>query len=167
MKQWFLNLSLRERVMVAGAALSVLGFALYTLVWSPLLANNATLSQRVTAQRAELAWMRNAAVEVQGLRAGMTPGRSTSTATATGTSLLSHIAATARTHHLDGALSRIQPDGDTGVRLWLDNAPFDQMLPWLDGLVRGQGVVIHRLSLERQTTPGRVDARIWLKTAGK
>lgn len=166
MKHWFLNLSLRERVMVAGAGLTVLGFVLYSLVWSPLLASNAALSQRVTAQRAELAWMRNAAVEVQRLRAGMAPGRSAPATATTGTSLLSHIAATARTRHLDGALSRIQPDGDTGVRLWLDNVPFDQMLSWLDGLAREQGVVIHRLSLERQTTPGRVDARIWLKLAG-
>lgn len=170
MKTWFIGLSVRERVMVLLAAITVVGFILYTMVWSPLLTRNTTLESRVNAQRAELAWMRRAAAEVQRLRAGMGraqgEGHATSTDKGAGASLLSQIAATARTHHLDGALSRIQPEGTTGVRLWLDNAPFDQILPWLDGLVRRQGVVIHRLTLERQSTPGRVDARVWLKVKG-
>jgi general secretion pathway protein M len=44
-------------------------------------------------------------------------------------------------------LSRIQPDGDTRLSLSLASAKPQAFFTWLDGLERGQGLVVERLNV--------------------
>lgn len=55
---------------------------------------------------------------------------------------------------------RFQPEGDTSLRLWIEEAPFDGLMKWVAGL--GQlGITLDQLDVDRlDGQPGLVDARI-------
>lgn len=160
MKTWFETLSTRERymVIVGGAALFL--FVLYLLVISPILQRADAVQARLAAQQSELAWMRQAAAEIQALRgqAGATVARGD------GASLLSLIERTARSGQLAPAVRRVQPDGEHGVRIWLENAAFDDLLRWLHQLSADHGIALSEIGLDRQQQPGRVNARLFLES---
>lgn len=162
MKAWWNGLNPRERMslLVGGAVLLL--FILYVGVWSPLQGNLRQLETRAADQRAQLAWMRGAAAEVRQLRAqGGAP-----VATG-GASLLTVVDRSARQGGLGGALQRVEPDGDTAVRVWLNQAPFNDLLAWLEGLGRKQGVTVSRIAIEHGDKDGLVNVRATLERAAR
>lgn len=160
MRAYFENLSKRERYMVIGAGAALLVFLLYILAWSPLVNRAQTLERRVHAQEQELAWMRQAAAEVQRLRGGSAPAQA-----ARSESLLSLIERTARERGLSGAVRRVQPEGQSGARIWLEGAAFDDLVLWLHQLSSNYGVRISEASVDRQPQPGLVNARLLVEGA--
>ncbi len=75
-------------------------------------------------------------------------------------SLLSIANASAKSFNLN--FKRFQPEADTGLRLWLEAAEFDQILRWLATL-EARGVVLDQLDIDRlEKQNGMVDARILL-----
>ncbi len=159
MRAYFENLSKRERYMVVAAALVLLVFLFYVLVWRPIGTRAEALQQRVQGQEKALAWMQQAAVEVKRLRGGGTPTQ------ARNESLLSLIERTARERGLSGAVRRVQPEGQHGARIWLEAAGFDDLVLWLHQLADTYGVRISEASVERQPQPGLVNARLLVEGA--
>ena len=80
-----------------------------------------------------------------------------------GRSLLSVTDGSARTAGLGDALKRVEPDGSTGVRVWLEGAPFDSVIGWLRVMSSSYGVDVDSASIERTATAGRVNARLSLQ----
>lgn len=160
LRQWWEQRNERERWLIAlgGGLLAVV--VPYVAFWEPLVERTATLEAEVAEQREDLAWMRRAAREIEAQRgedegAGepITDDRS----------LLSVVDRSARRSGLEDALSRVQPeDGDT-VRVWMDDAPFDDLVSWLDALQRTSGVRVDSMSVERTRQDGIVDARLTLE----
>lgn len=159
MKAWWDGLELREQRLVAGGAAALLLFLLYAAVWAPLQSTRARLTTQAEEQRATLRGMQLRAAEIRQLSA-----RSAGRRPATGQSLLGLIDQTARAQHLADAVKRVQPDGTNSVRVWLENAAFDDVMRWLGTLEQRHGVVIDTLNVERGELPGRVAARLTLKT---
>lgn len=161
MKEWFLSLAPRERLMVSiGAGILALAL-LYLLAWLPLASHTARLEQSVAEQRGLKQWMQGAAAEARQLRG---------TAAATGggdagRSLLAVVDETAKRSKLGPAVKRIQPDGQDLVRVSLEQAPFDDVVAWLAGLQQAQGVSVVDATVDRQSASGLVNARITLKRA--
>lgn len=158
MREYFENLSQRERylVIVAGTALVI--FLLWALLWRPMMASAKDVQQRVAAQESELQWMRQAAAEARVLRGAAGAG-----AQASGGSLLSLVERTARQGRLAPAVKRVQPDGEQGVRIWLENASFDDLLVWLHQLATAHGVALSEVAVERQQAAGIVNGRLLLE----
>lgn len=159
MKQYWQNLQERERRLVIAGAVVLALLLLYAAVWSPFQDHVRSTRERVAAQQETLAWMQQAAAEINRLR-GRTPS-----ARPTGASLLTVTDQVARAQGLTEALQRVQPDGQKGVRVWLEGAAFDSVLRWLDTLVARHGVTVSSFTVEAGAAPGQVNARIVLEEA--
>ena len=77
-----------------------------------------------------------------------------------GSSIINRITTSAKPFGMD--IKRFQPEGETGLRLWLEQAEFDQLLRWLAALEKQQ-LSIEQLDIDRvKDRPGLVDVRILL-----
>ncbi|HAO33650.1 MAG TPA: type II secretion system protein M [Candidatus Competibacter sp.] len=155
MKAWWDGISNRERALVAGGALSMLLLLFYLAIWQPFQANHRRLRQNVAEQRADLAWMRQAAAEVKRLNAA-------AARPADNRSLLTLVDQTARAAGLGAALKRVAPQGDDKLSAQLDAVEFDKLVPWLGVLEHDHRVSLVSFSADRTETPGLVNARIVL-----
>ncbi|WP_018954747.1 type II secretion system protein GspM [Thioalkalivibrio sulfidiphilus] len=157
MKAWWEGLTQRDRriLMVGGALLCLL--LPYMLIWQPLHDRAERLERTLVAQRADASWMQQAAAQ---LRATAATGR---TATPAGQSLLGLIDRTVREGQLGGTVRRVQPEGANTVRVWLEDAPFDELMIWLGTLETRHGIRATSLVVDRQAAPGRVNARLTLE----
>lgn len=160
MKEWFMGLAPRERLMVSVAAGAVALVLVYLLAWMPLAARTAHLEQGVAEQQALKQWMQRAAAEARQLR-----GSAVAASGNQGHSLLAVVDETAKQAKLGPAVKRIQPEGQDLVRVSLEQAPFDDVVTWLAGLQQSQGVRVVDATVDRQATTGQVNARITLKKA--
>ena len=155
-KVWFNQLQPRERQLVLVAMLVFAIFLPYQLIWSPLLNRADRLQQQVNQQTAQLQWMRNALREIPQLQGGS--GNKSSA------SLLSVVEQTANQGKLRSSIRKIQPEGEQGVRIWMDNAGFDDVLMWLEQMKKQAGIEVVDMSAERQAESGRVNLRLLLET---
>ncbi|MFH7320074.1 type II secretion system protein GspM [Desulfurivibrio sp. D14AmB] len=139
--------------------LGLLGLLLiWLLLLSPLNASRATLAREIAAKEQELLWMRAAAAEVrqfQSATAGVGGGG--------GGSPLAVIDTSARQLGLGQAMQRVEPVGGREVRVWLENAVFDDLLRWLVQLEAGHGIQVAEIVVEPgRTASGLVNARLTL-----
>ena len=164
MKAWFAALAPRERAMViAAAVVALLGLG-YIALWEPLAGGVVRLEQSVQAQRELKQWMQQSAAEVQRLRSSSGGAATPSSSPDEGPrSLLSVTDETVRQANLGPSVRRIEPDGDTLVRVVLEQASFDDVMIWLGTLQRSYSVSVVDLAVDRQEQVGRVSARITLK----
>ena len=72
----------------------------------------------------------------------------------------------AKRSQLGTALKRVEPDGAHGVRVWLEQAPFDDMIRWLGELKNNSGVRITSVTVDQQGAAGLVNARLMLEEGG-
>jgi general secretion pathway protein M len=157
---WLNGLDPRERNLVIFGAVAVICLLIYALGWDPLVKETESLRKRNQEQQALVAWMQNAAQEVKQLRRmSGAPAHLPQ-----GQSLLTTIDRTAKTTRLAGAMKRVQPDGDNRVRVWLEDAGFDDVMKWLNNLEQRQGVVVVSSVFEAKDQPGHVDGRLVFET---
>jgi general secretion pathway protein M len=55
-------------------------------------------------------------------------------------------------------LKRFEPDGD-GLRIWLEDAVFDDAIRWLEELNQKHNIQIKQINVERSEDSGLVDLR--------
>lgn len=163
LRAYWSGLQPRERRILAAGATALVLMLLYALVWDPYTTNVQRLRETVREQRALLTWMGQAAQEVKQLRGA---GAGSAPASTDGRSLLAVTDSSARQAGLGDAVSRVEPDGERSVRVWLDKAAFNDVAKWLDQLREQYAVVVDGAVAERSDTPGRVDVRVVLKEAG-
>jgi len=160
MREWFENLQPRERlILVVGVVVSVL-VLLYAGVWYPLQRDLQRLERSVAEQNQNVTWLRTAAQEVRQLRSSTTR-RQVSSAP-----LLTLVEQSARQAGLGATLSRVEPQGNSQARVWLEAAPFDAMVVWLGQLRASQGITVESVVLDPQKDRGVVNARLVLERGG-
>lgn len=159
MKAWWEHLGVREQWLVGGGTILMLLILVYVLIWEPFQSSHRRLQQRVAEQRADLAWMGQAAQEVQRL----SNNAGAAQLQADGRSLLTRVDQAARAAGLGPALKQITPQGDDKLNARLDVVEFDKLLPWLGALEREHRITLINLSVERTETTGRVNARVILQ----
>ena len=161
MKDWWFSLQSRERRTLALGGGALLLILLYVGLWEPFQQRHAALTARVAEQQQTIAWMEQAAAQVEQLRGqGARP-----VADRGGQSLMTLLDSSARSSGLADSLKRVQPESDDSVRVWLEGVSFDGMLGWLDQLIARQGVVVDSLVVERGKAEGRVDVRAVMRDA--
>jgi general secretion pathway protein M len=158
MKDWFYSLQPRERLMVTGCAAVIMLALVYSLIWAPIAERRAQLAINVEAQREVLAWMRQASRQVQEAR------RNNPIATVNDTrSLLSIVDSSATQAGVRNSIQRMEPEGDRGVKLSMENADFDATIQWLGALKRSHNVDVVSATISPNDTPGQVDTHLSLQ----
>lgn len=159
MKEWFNNLAQRERQMVISASVLIILFVIYQL-WSSFNSHVGKLQDRVDNQQNIQSWMQQASDEVRQLRgAGATGARPKGKQL-----LLGLIDRSAKENQLGASLQKVQPEGQQGVRVWLEKAAFDNIVIWLDTLQFKHGLVITDVSVDSQDITGTVNARVLIES---
>lgn len=155
-RERFLALSLRERILVGMAALAVVLTLLFLLIWEPL-------GKGVERLRADVSTMQELVADLSQARALVLSGRGgIGVIQGQGRSLLSIADQTGKENGLGEAITRMQPEGDATVRVWLEQADFVSLLRWLNALENTYGVSVVEAAVDRETQPGLVRARLGL-----
>jgi len=158
MKEWFAGLEPRERQLIIGAGIILLIMLLYLVVWEPISKDNEVLRSSYQNSQQLLEWMEDAAEEARALQEKIKA--SGPTGDSANQSLLGVIDRTAKRDKLGPSVKRVQPDGKTGARVWLENAVFNDMIKWLENLQHKEGVRLVNTVIEKQDVSGLVNARL-------
>lgn len=145
MKTWWMQLAARERRLVAFGAAVLAGGLIYALIWHPLAQDIARNEARVAQQRADLAWMQQAALRMRALQSQ--PGRKTPPAIA-GQPLGAVLHANLRAQGLDSAVDERAQAENGSIRVTFKRVPFDALLRCLAGL-QAAGVQVQTFDLDR------------------
>lgn len=158
LKERWQQLAPRERMLLGIAAGVVAALLAWLLIWQPLFGSTARLREEVADQRELLHWLQAIEPEVQQLR-----GQRSRPGAGSGGSLMSLVDQTSNANGLKPFVTRIQPEGDKEVRVWLEQAPYDEVMRWLIALEMDGGVRIVEFSVTRGPSPGLVGARVNLQ----
>lgn len=155
-KAWLAQLAPRQRLaLLTGLVLGAMILG-YLLLLDPIFRARDELRVSVRQQEQELAWMRDAAREVRRLTGA-------DSAAAPEGSPLAAIDAIARQLGLGTALKRVEPGGRDEVRIWLEDAPFDELMRWLALLQGNHGISAGEVVVEpSRSGTGLVNARLTL-----
>jgi len=156
LKQRFDALSSNDRIALSLLSLFVAAlFVVYMLILpAHRFANDAADQHQQSAEL--LAWMQanEAAARV------LAPQPAVKTTLATGQSILSLASQQAQANNI--SFKRFEPFAEGGLRIWLDNVPFNNMLQWLTQLQENYGVQVNQLSVDRSKGAGTVTAKLEL-----
>tara|TARA_R110002167_G_scaffold26589_4_gene91557 strand:- start:426 stop:941 length:516 start_codon:yes stop_codon:yes gene_type:complete len=61
-------------------------------------------------------------------------------------------------------LKRFEPSGESEIKVWVEDAPFDKIMVWLTTMKRTLNVKVDQISVERSDGPGLVSARLTLSS---
>ncbi len=158
-KQWFNSLPSKEQWMVSATGLLIMVTLFYLIVWEPIHIGLETEQQKQHSQKEILLWMQQAAVEVRVLRSS--GNRSTVRDKNKPATLV--IEQTINNAGLKPSVSKIESSGKNGARVVLNDAPFNQILVWLNTLATHNGIQVVSANIERANKPGRANARLTLE----
>ena len=163
MRVWWDNLAERERRMVLLSGMVLLLTAVFLFLVEPALERREALRGQLQDLVNERAWMEAQAPAVRArAQAGVTTGRAA--AGRSGGSPLGIVDVSARSAGLGSALRRVRPQ-DSAVEAELEGAPFTDLMRWLATLEDRHGLRIVRLSIDRGSEPGRVNAQLRVEPA--
>ena len=155
MREWFDNLSERDRKIVTYGGAVVLVLILLGIIM-PLDRNITQARERVSRKQGDLQFIQSVAPQLAS--AGPASGGA-----ATAESLVVLIDSSARESGLGKALTSSQPTGDKGLRVRLDRVGFDAMVAWLARLSQQHGVRVESAEIESAGETGLVNAGLVLK----
>jgi general secretion pathway protein M len=160
LKDWYYRLNPRERMIILVGAILIGLTAIYILALAPFYKSVATLSESVEERKADLAWMRSVAAEVEALSKNQPM-----IAAPTDESLVVLVDRTAREAGLSSALTGQTPNGESGIRVRLESAAFDMVMMWLANLELSHAVAIESATFDRASSPGLVNINLVLNRA--
>ena len=153
MKDWFLGLQERERLMLLGGAIAALLIVIWTFVLTPLRAESVELREAVT-QKQRL-WIDLGRVET------MRPDAAQAENQTAGQSLVVLVDSTAQSFGL--TLRGSRPDGLDGINVTFQGVSFDALLNWLIALETTHGVTVESASFNSARERGLVNGQLFLR----
>lgn len=157
-QHWYQGLQQRERQLVLAASAVIIVTLLYLIIWEPVHNGLEEQTQKYQSQIGILEWMQNAAIEVRTLKASGAAKR-TGNSSQPVTLLVEKSAAAAG---LKPYLTKLESTTDKGARVTFDAASFDQLLLWLSTLQTQYGITVSSANIDRDNTPGAINARMTL-----
>lgn len=155
-QEWFRSLAPRERLLVSVGGVVVAITVLYLGIWEPL-------SKAHSKREMDLAAAQGLAQRLEVIAATVQKSQvSGGAAIDTAASLLSTVDQVSKTGTLGKPLTRIQPEGDHEVKVWIDGVSFEALVRWISELEGHYGISIQTADLDRDTLPGQVNARLSL-----
>lgn len=145
-KQYWLNLATRERLIMSVGLLLVLLILFYALIWQPWHKAINSMNGYLPGLRSDLQWMRQQSDVVKN---GGTV-KVNSSIKGSGESLLSILEKTARANKLDKSIQQITPGKSAQeVRVVLEEASFNQWVSWIDVLYKDYLITVKQVTAER------------------
>jgi general secretion pathway protein M len=148
---WYQSLAEKERRTVLYGGVAAVLLLLVGGLWK-LDAAAGTAERRVLAKRADLAWMQAVAPRLQAMPA-VDPNES----------LPLLVDRTTRGTGLAGTVASTNPAGAGGLRVRLEEAPFDAVVIWLGRLQQERGVIVQLATFDKGASEGLVNATVELR----
>jgi len=146
-KQKWQQLNAREKSLILIMSVIIGIFIFYTLIWQPVNSRIIKAEKKRIRQQQLLHWVQEKTQQYQQTKH---LGKRNSG------SLTGIINRTARQHKIN--ITRMQPQGDD-LQVWLDEAPFEQLLHWLEQLTISEGIKIKAIDISKTDTQGVVQVR--------
>ena len=159
MRDWFLSLAPRERLLVMSGGGVLALILVYLLAIEPAVDAVAQRERRVQTLESQLEWMRSAAAEARALR-------SAGASEATGSSDQAPYLAVDTVLRGSGLPQpdRLEPAGDEGARVEFERVPFDPLVRIVGRLRSEHGLRVARARITRnEDGAGLVGARLTLE----
>ena len=155
-RQWHAGLEAREQraLLVLAGALAV--FLLYFMVVKPVFDYRSEARQRFDTNAQLLQW-------IQANHQAFASRRTQAPRAAGGGDWLSRVSAAASGAGI--TLKGVSPDGDSAVRVQLEEQPFAEVLGWLDTMSRDYGAQIRNINISPGNSSGTVSVRATLQGA--
>jgi general secretion pathway protein M len=153
----FNNLSEREQTIVIGGGVALLLLGLYFGAVEPLADRQALAQQNYARQLDTLRYLDSVALQLNA-----SPAKGHGPRKPLNESLLAVINRTARAAHVDGAIRRISPTGNTAASLTLADVSFDHLIGWLVSLRENLDVDVIQVSITAGPRTGLVNATLSL-----
>lgn len=153
-------LPVRDQTILKVFALILMLCLIYFAMWLPAsnYMQNAQKDVQQNTQLLLLVTQNKARLSALNPRSGRTAGA----AVLSSQQLISSVTNLAKEQGI--RLKRFEPSGDKKLKVWLDNASFDQMITWLALLKKSLNIVVEQISIEKDDGAGQVSARITLSS---
>ena len=158
-KLWFNSLASKEQWMVSATGLLIIVTLFYLIVWEPVHVGLKEEQQKQQSQKEIMLWMQQAAIEVSSSRSS---GNRIAVRDKNKPATLV-IEQTINNAGLKPSVSKIESSGRNGARVVLSDAPFNQILVWLNTLATHNGIQVVSANIERASKPGQANARLTLE----
>lgn len=158
MKEWWFNLSLREKQTVASGGAVVALFLLYIVIWAPLTNKVENLRQQIQSKQNLLSWMQESDLRIQKLEKSQHAHTKPSTA-----SLLNTVQTEINKTTMAKNLTELQQADNEAVQLRFKKVNFDDLIKWLIQLSQQHALAIQQFTTTPSTSPGLVDVELKLQ----
>jgi general secretion pathway protein M len=158
MKDWWQNLALREKQMLAAGTIVVLLFLCYAIIWSPFVNKITSMRKQIQHNQELLNWMQDADKRMTNL---VKSSKNHSTQL-TGSLLSTMQGAINKSIFAQHVTQLRQADNDS-VQLDLQKVDFDQLIILLTKLSNQYGLIITQMTATPTGAPGEVMASIVVK----
>ncbi len=155
MKEWWQNLALREKQILALGSAVVLLFVLYEIIWSPFTDKISNMRTRVHDNQKLLTWMQNADKTMQTL----TKSSNTKSQQLTG-SLLGTMQTEINKSPLARHVTQLRQAENDSVQMNLQKVDFDKLIGFITDLSNRYGLIVSQITVTPTATPGEVMADI-------
>lgn len=159
MKDWWLNLPLREKQMIAAGSLAVLFFILYQFIWSPLANANDEMRNHIQHNRETLGVMQNIDKHIQQLLKLSEQKKNQPTGSILGI-MQTEINKSPFASHVSGLR---QAENDS-VQFNLRKINFDELLVFLTALWKNNGFIVSQIAVIPTGAPGEVTADVMIES---
>lgn len=161
MKEWWFNLSTRERTLVSSAGVIVILLLLYYFIWSPLSHAVKTLQSQTLSNQATLLFMQKASNLIAQSHAAETSPQKIASAD----ERLVLIQQSLKDTDFSKSVSALEQSNNDSVKVQLKDVYFDDVATWLITLWKQNGIDVYEANVSKTNTLGKVNATIIL--AGK
>lgn len=158
MKEWWMNLGLREKQLLSIGAMFIILFLLYEIIWSPISTHNETLREEITHDQKLLSWMQEADQRIQATTK-LFKKSNTSKQTA---SILSVIQHEIDASPLKNNLTQMSQAENNAVQLTFQKVNFDALIQWITLVWKTQNMTVKQMTATPNGTLGSVDSTIIL-----
>lgn len=158
MKDWWLNLSLREKNTLNLGAIALIMIFIYIFIWSPLTNKVANLRQQIQRDSQLLTWMQSADIQITAA------GTVTKGPTHSG-SLLSVTQTLINKSALSSQLTQLRQADSDSVQLSFKEVNFDKLILWLGQSSKKEHLSISEFRVTPLSAPGMVSAELILQSS--
>lgn len=159
MREWWDTLQPRDRTMSLIGAVVIAIALLYFALWTPIASSRNNKETRVENKRETLMWMAQKKQEVDHLKR-INPNLFNQATD--NRSLLAIVDNSAKQMGTRSSITRIDPDGDNKVSIWVEDISFDHLIVLLGELERRNYVQVADASLNRSDQIGKVSGKVSL-----
>lgn len=158
MKNWWLNLSLREKQTLSVGMALVSIFLIYEIIFSPLLNAVTSLRQKIHTDQTLLAFMQASDDRIRTLQKNpLSPAHKNAG------SLFSIVQDDISTNAIAKNISQLQQAENDSVQLRLQKVNFDEFIKWVTRACQEHQLIISQLSIIPGSDTGEVDVDLKLQ----